>query len=378
MAALTEEQSMIKDQAKAWATEQAPVQKFRELRDSGDANGFTSETWSAMVEMGWTGIIIPEQYGGSDLGNLTFGIVLEETGRQLTASPLLASALVGASAIMLGGTDEQKRDWLPGIVDGTTILTLAVDETPRHAPTNTALKAEKTGQGYSLTGRKVFVLEGGTATAFVVAARTSGPARGTDGITLFTVSADAPGIARTALKTVDSRGYANVAFDGVEVEASAVLGEVDQGYALLDAVLDRARAGLGAEMLGTAAESFDMTLEYLKTRKQFGQVIGSFQALGHRAADLFSQMELTRSCVEAALKAIDNNADDTDQLCSLSKCRAGEFLHHASDELIQMHGGIGMTDEFNAGFYLKRARVLEATFGNQAFHRDRYADLLGF
>jgi len=378
MAALTEEQSMIKDQAVSWVTEQAPVQKFRELRDSDTQSGFTAETWSAMVDMGWTGIIIPEQYGGSNLGNLTFGVVLEETGRQLTASPLLASALIGASAILLGGSDAQKQNWLPKIVDGSAIMTLAVDESHLHNPQQVALKAEKTSDGFEVNGTKTFVLEGAVVTDLIVAARTSGSHGDSNGITLFVVPADAPGIIRAPLNTVDSRGYANVKFNRVKVETDAVLGQVDNGFDVLDATLDRARAGLAAEMLGTAAQSFDMTLEYLKTRKQFGQVIGSFQALGHRAATLFTEMELARSCVEAALEAIDNDADDIDRLCSLSKCKAGDFLHHASNELIQIHGGIGMTDEFDAGFYLKRARVVEAIFGNQSFHRNRYAKLMGF
>jgi alkylation response protein AidB-like acyl-CoA dehydrogenase len=377
MAALTEEQSMIRDQAKSWVTEQSPVRKFRDMRDANVANAYLPETWAAMVEMGWPGIIIPEQYGGSNLGYLTFGVVLEEVGRNLVASPLFASAYVGASAILLGGSSSQKSDILPGIAQGSQIVTLAVDETARHAPAQVALEAAKRGKGYELRGAKTLVAEGMSATAFVVSARTSEP-HDTDGITLFVVPADAKGVARTRVNTVDSRGYANVAFDGVTVGADAVLGRVDQGHALLESILDRARAGIAAEMLGTAAQAFDMTLEYLKTRVQFGRVIGSFQALGHRAADLFSEMELARSCMEAALSAIDANADNVAELCSLSKARVGDFLHHMSNQLIQIHGGIGMTDEFDAGFYLKRARVLEAVFGNQAYHRDRYARLLGF
>ncbi len=305
MAALSEEQSMIRDQAKAWVTEQFPVQKFREMRDSGEPRQFLPDTWSGMVELGWTGIVIPEQYGGSGLGYLTFGLVLEETGRQLTASPLFASALVGASAIVLGGNDEQKQHWLPRLADGTAIMTLAVDEGPRHAPLATTLKAEQVGESYRLTGAKTFVPEGMAATGFVVAARTGGEAGDQDGITLFLVDADASGVSRQALSTVDSRGYANISFDGVTVSPEAVLGVLNSGFGLLDAILDRARAGLAAEMLGTASQAFDMTLTYLKTREQFGQVIGSFQALGHRAAGLFSEMELTRSCVEAALTSID-------------------------------------------------------------------------
>ena len=376
MAYLNEEQSMIRDQAKSWVSEQSPVNKFRKMRDEKVVLSFTPDTWSSMVEMGWTGIIVPEQYGGSDLGYMTFGLVLEETGRQLTASPLFASCLVGASALLLGGNDDQKQAWLPKIVDGTAILTLAVDEGPRHAPEQTALKAEKSGTGFKLSGAKTFVHEGMAATGFVVPARTSGS--GEAGITLFLVSADAPGLSREKLATMDSRGYANVHFDGVEVSDEAVLGTVDGGFEVLDAVLDRARAGLSAEMLGTAAQSFDMTLEYLKTRVQFGQVIGSFQALGHRAADLFGQMELSRSCSEAALQAIDDGDENIVEMASLSKARMGEFLFYMSNQLIQIHGGIGMTDEFDAGLYLKRARTLEASFGNRAFHRDRYARALGF
>ena len=368
MAALTEEQSMLRDQAKSWVTEQFPVQKFREMRDSGVETRFMPETWQGMIEMGWTGILVPEQYGGSGLGYLTFGVVLEEIGRQLTASPLFASAYVGATAVMLGGSDEQKQAILPKIVDGSVILTLAVDEGPRHNPANIALKAEKAGAGYKLSGSKTFVLEGMAATDFIVAASTD------DGVKLLHVPADASGVSREAMSMVDSRGYANVHFDGVEVAADAEMGDA----AVLEQVLDCARAGIGAEMLGTASQAFDMTLEYLKTRVQFGQVIGSFQVLGHRAAELFGQMELSRSCMEAALQAIDAGADDVPQLASLSKARVGDFIHEMSNQLIQIHGGIGMTDEFDAGFYLKRARVLEAAYGNQAYHRDRYARVLGF
>ncbi|MEN8161359.1 MAG: acyl-CoA dehydrogenase family protein [Myxococcota bacterium] len=376
MAALSEEQALLKEQAAAWARAEAPVARFREMRDSGNEHGFDKATWAAIGEMGWAGIAVPEAYGGVDLGFLTFGIVLEELGRQLTASPLLASGLVGASALVLGGSEAQKEKWLPRIADGSAIVTLAVDEGPRHAPRRTALAAEKGDGGYRLTGTRTHVMEGLAADAFVVVTRTSGQPGDADGIGLFLVEGDAKGLARQRLATADSRGYANLRLDGALGEP---LGAPGDGGAVLDAVLDRARAGLGAEMLGVAAQSFDMTLDYLKNRVQFGQVIGGFQALGHRAAGLFTELEMTRSCVEAALHALDGDGGDGDvaQLCSLSKAKAGDFLHHMSNELIQIHGGIGMTDEFDAGLYLKRARALEATYGNAAFHRDRYATLLG-
>lgn len=380
MAALTEEQSMIRDQAKSWATEQAPVGAFRKLRDSGIVERYEPQTWQSMVEMGWTGILVPEAFGGSDLGFLTFGVVLEELGRQLTASPLLASGLVGTSAVLLGGNDAQQQALLPALVDGSQILTLAVDEGPRHAPASVALAAVAKDGSFELSGDKTFVLEGMAATTFVVAARTTGVAGDTAGVSLLLVPADAAGVSRSAMQTADNRGYACVSFDGVTVGADAVLGNVDEGFGLLEQVLDRGRAGLGAEMLGTSAQAFDMTLDYLKTREQFGRVIGSFQALGHRAAELFSSIELARSCAEGALQTLDagGDPDSVAEMSSLSKCRVGECLHRMSNQLIQIHGGIGMTDEFDAGFYLKRARALEATFGNRSFHRDRYARQLGF
>lgn len=378
MAALNETQSLIRDQAKSWVAEQAPIAKFRELRDSNNDLAFDHKTWASMVEMGWTGIIVPEAYGGSDLGFLTFGLILEETGRHLTASPLFASALVGASAINLGGNDDLKQAVLPGIVSGEQIVTLALEEGPRHNPAATAMTATKGANGYELSGAKTFVMEGMAATSYIVVARTSGSAGDTDGLTLFHVAADSAGISKTPMSMVDSRGYANLQFDKVSVGEDAILGTVDKGMEVLDPVLDRARAGLCAEMHGTASQAFDMTLEYLKTRVQFGQVIGSFQALGHRAADLYTSKELTRSCFEAALQCIDDDTDDVPEMVALAKARVGEYLHEMSNQLIQIHGGIGMTDEFDAGFYLKRARVLETAFGNQAYHRDRYARLLGF
>ena len=289
MAVLSEEQILLRDAAKSWVSGKSPVTAFRKLRDSGNADGFDPAVWHEMAGMGWAGIIIPEEFGGSGLGYLTLGLVLEETGRTLTASPLISTALTATTALLLAGNEAQKKEWLPKIAEGKAIATLAVDEHAHHAPEKIALTAKKAGSGYTLSGKKNFVLDGGAADLIIVAARTSG------GITLFLVPGNASGLTRHKLKSVDSRGVANLEFDNVEVPASAVLGSVDGGADVLDATLDRARAGLAAEMLGAATQAFETTLEYLKTRVQFGQVIGTFQALQHRAAKMFTDLELTRS-----------------------------------------------------------------------------------
>ena len=378
MAVLSEEQTMLRDAAKSWVSEKSPVTAFRKLRDSGNADGFDRAAWAQMAEMGWAGILIPEEFGGSGMGYQTLGLVLEETGRTLTASPLVSTALAATAALLLAGSDAQKKAWLPKIAQGAAIATLAVDEGAHHAPTKIALRAVKSGTGWKLSGKKNFVLDGGVADLLVVAARTSGKDGDANGITLFLVEGNAKGLSRQKLKSVDSRAVANLSFADVEVNAEAVLGNADQGYGVLEATLDRARAGLAAEMLGSATQAFETTLEYLKTRTQFGQLIGTFQALQHRAAKMYTDLELTRSCVEAALAAIDGNSNEVAQLASLAKAKANELAHLVSNEMVQMHGGIGMTDAHDAGLYMKRARAAEATFGSAAYHRDRYAALLEY
>ena len=378
MAVLNEEQSMLRDAAKSWTQEKSPVTAFRKMRDSGVEIGYDAKAWNEMAEMGWAGVIIPEEYGGSAFGYLSIGLILEEMGRNLTASPLIASGVGAASALVLGGSDAQKSEWLPKIADGSVVGALAVDEGAHHAPEKVALEATKSGAGYSLSGTKSFVIEGLAANLLVVSARTSGQLGDKDGITLFLVPADAKGVSRKRLALADSRGAANITFDKVEVGADAVLGAVDKGWDVLEKTLDRVRAALAAEMLGAANQAFETTLDYLKVRVQFGQVIGSFQALQHRAAKMFTDLELARSAVEAALQAIDADSPDVPELVSLSKAKMGDVFHLVSNEMVQMHGGIGMTDAHDAGFYLKRARAAEAAFGSPSYHRDRYARINGY
>ncbi|MDX2236805.1 MAG: acyl-CoA dehydrogenase family protein [Hyphomonadaceae bacterium] len=373
MPALTEEHEMLRDAARAFVQEKMPVAHLRAVRDSAEAAGFDRTLWAEMAALGWTGVLIPEQHGGSGLGYVGLGLILEEAGRTLAPSPLLSTALIGASAILLAGSAAQHAAWLPKIAAGETILALAIDEGPHHAPHKLALQARRDGDAYALSGSKKYVADGHVADAFVVAARDGGA------IGLFLVPADAAGLTATPLKTVDSRGATDLKLDDVRVEAAHVLhAPSPAGAALLDQILDRARIGLAAEMLGQATQAFETTAEYLKTRTQFGQVIGTFQALQHRAAKMFVDIEMTRSCVLDALHALDENRNDIAECASLAKARAGDTLHLVSNEMVQMHGGIGMTDAADPGLYLKRARVAEALYGSASFHRDRYAALNRF
>ncbi|WP_300541822.1 acyl-CoA dehydrogenase family protein [Maricaulis sp.] len=371
MAVLNEEQTMLRDMARDWARTQSPVTAFRKVRDAGAAIGFDPGAFAAQAEMGWTGVIIPENYGGSDFGYLSLGLVLEETGRTLTASPLGTTTLAAASALILGGDEAQKQAWLPRIASGEAIAALAVDEGARHDPRAIAATAYKSGDGWTLSGTKVFVAEGDAAHLFVVAAQTG------QGIGLFLVPGDAQGVSRVSRNMVDARSHAEIVFDKVVLGADALIGP-ENGAGLLDQVLDRARAGVAAEMLGLAVQAFEDTLDYLKTREQFGEILSRFQALQHRMANQFTQIELMRSVVEGALEAIDAGRDDIAEKVSLAKATACETLHLVSREMIQLHGGIGMTDEHHAGFYIKRARILENAWGNAAFHRERFARLAGY
>lgn len=371
---LNEEQNMLKDAAKDFCSNNTPISQLRKLRDEKAEKGFDEATWQQMVELGWAGIVIPEDFGGLGFGYMGLGVVLEECGRTLTCSPLIATT-VGATAIMHGGTDEQKGELLPQVAGGELLLALALEETPHHNPYGAAAKAEKSGYGYKVTGSKKFVVDGNVAGKLVVVARTSGKPGDRDGLTLVLVDSDASGVSVTRTFMADSRNAANIEFDGAE---GALLGEEGKGADILDKVLDTGRILLAAEMLGSSQECFERTVEYLKTREQFGVPIGSFQALKHRAAQMFCEIELSKSVVLEALSALDEDSDEIPEMASLAKARLNDTYNLVSSEGVQMHGGIGMTDEYDIGFFMKRARVSEHTFGNSAFHRNRYGETQGY
>ncbi len=377
---LNEEQTMLKDSAKDFCTNNAPISQLRSLRDTDSSTGFDQDTWNAMVELGWAAIPWAEDHGGLAFGYKGLGVVTEETGRTLSASPLYASVWVGGTIINLGGSDAQKAELLPQVAAGTLQLALALEEGHRHAPYHIATTAEAAGEGYTLSGTKTFVLDGHIAHKLIVAARTASDAGDRQGISLFLVDRDADGVSVTRTKMADSRNAANIELKNVAVGADALIGAVDRGADVLDPALDIARIGISAEMLGSLQECFERTVEYLKERKQFGVPIGSFQALKHRAANMFCEIELSKSCVLEALTALDElrDVEEIAKLASLTKAKVGETFNLVSREGIQMHGGIGMTDEFDIGFFIKRAAVTEQTFGDVNFHRNRYGELEGY
>jgi alkylation response protein AidB-like acyl-CoA dehydrogenase len=384
VAVLTEEQVMLKDMAADWVRDRMPVTETRALYDHGGGgkrNGSASwheHHYGEMAAMGWTGIVVPESHGGLQFGYRSMGLVLEQCGRTLAATPLHSSALVAASALALGGSEAQQARWLPAIADGSLIATLASEEGPRHDPLGQATTARREGEGWVIDGTKRPVADGMEAGLFIVSARTSGSIGSAEGISLFLVPADSAGLSRTALDQVDARRPCELTLAGVQLPADALLGPVDGGAPLLEQVLDRARAGLAAELLGLAEQAFETTVDYMKTRVQFDRPIGSFQALQHRVADLFGEIQLARAAVEDALDAIDTGSAQVPALASLAKALAGDCAVLIAKQMVQLHGGIGMTHEHDAGLYLKRALTASQYYGNPAFHRDRWGRLNGF
>ena len=375
---LTEEEQFLKDTAKSFAEERSPITHFRSLRDTSDPMLWDKNIWSEMSKLGWPGIMIPEEFGGSNFGLSGICVVLQECAKTLTPSPLFASGVLGAYAINNYGTKEQKEKYLPLIASGELTTSVAVDESSHHNPYDTVLIAKKSSDQYILSGKKNFVIDGTSSDLLIVLARTSGEKGDSTGLTLFLVDPSNEGIEIIKLDMADSRNYANIIFDNVKISSKNILGDIEAGGEAIDDVLDIGRIAMSAEMLGNSEAAFETTLDYLKQRKQFGVLIGSFQALQHRAAEMFCEIELTKSSVIAAMRAADERSNDVQRLSSLAKTVAGETLHLVSNEAIQMHGGIGVTDEYDIGFFLKRARVAEQIFGSAKFHTERYANLSGF
>jgi len=368
---LTEEQTMLKAAADGFLAENAPIAHLRQLRDSRDPDGVSRELWRAFGEMGFAGVVIPEAHGGSGLGAVEAGVVAEALGRTLTPSPFLGSGVLAAT-VLKGGSDAHQAAWLPRIAAGEAIVALAVDEGAKHAPARIAATAERSGNGFRLNGAKAMVLDGHVAEALIVAVRSEG------GLTLFLVDPQTVGVEVERTIMVDAHNAARVTLTGVEVDADAVVGAVDGGEALLEGALNLGRACAAASLTGAGDEAFRITLDYLRTRQQFGKYIGEFQALQHRAAHLFTELEIARAAVLGALQALDQGREDAPLAVSVAKAKAGRVAELAVQEAVQMHGGVGMTDEFDVGLYMKRVRVLNELLGDAGFHQERMARSQGF
>lgn len=374
---LNEDQAMLRDSAREFLKSEAPVGHMRKLRDEGCKDGFRHALWKQFGEMGFTGILIGEDDGGLGLGHVEAGVVLEEIGRNLSPSPFLTTAVAGVSALNHGG-QHLKDKFFPGILAGETVLALAIDEHAKHRPAQIATKAEKSGNGFKLSGKKQFVVQGASADALIVAARTAGAPGETDGITLFVVDKDAANLGVDNTRLVDSSMAAHVTLDGVEVDGDAVIGEVDQGWQVLTALLKAGRAGSAAELVGVGSGAMDMTVDYLKQRKQFGRLIGEFQALQHRAAHLYSELEIAEAVVIKAQQLLDGGSEKAELMVSVAKAKAARACNLAVREGVQMHGGVGMTDEYDIGLYMKRERALTEFMGDANYHAERVAQLSGY
>jgi len=375
---LNEDEVMLRDTAEGFFADKASVKALRKLRDDRDETGFDRGLWQDMAEMGFTGVVIDEDRGGVDMGFMAAGLIAEQMGRNLSASPFLSTAILAATAIREGGSEEQKSEWLTKIAGGDAVIALALDEGVKHNPAGTAMSAEKSGNGFKLNGSKAMVVDGHVADVLIVAARTSGDAGETDGISLFIVDPKTKGIETERTIMVDSRNAARIEFEDVEIDGDALLGSLDNGMAVLGKVLNAGRAAVAAELLGAGGQAFESTVNYIKERKQFGKIIGEFQALQHRASHLYTEMEIARSAVYAALTALDENDPKAEIYCAMAKAKLGSVAKLASQEGVQMHGGVGMTDEYDIGLFMKRIRVLQELFGDAHYHMNGYAKANSF
>lgn len=370
---LNEEQRLLQTSAKEFIKQEMPITAFREVRANG--NGFDRNTWTKMAELGWAGMVIPEEFDGLDFGFMGLGAVLEQMGKHLAASPIISTVAVASSAIVLAGSQQQKQDLLPKIASGELCIALALEEQAHHQPLRAELTATTSASGFVLNGKKTFVLDGVNAQQLIVVASQPDDE---SALSLFILDAEASGITRNKCTMIDGRDVADIEFKDVAIDSTALLGELGNSADVLSQILDRGRICIAAEMLGGAQECFERTVEYLKEREQFGVKIGTFQALQHRCAIMYTQLELAKSVVLDALSSLDDNRADIAQLASLAKANVNDVFELVTSEAVQMHGGIGITDELDIGLFLKRSRVCNQIFGNTGFHQDRYASLCGY
>ncbi len=376
---LSKEQKMIVDSVSGFVKDDAGVERFRKLRT--DDHGWDPRVWEQMGDTGWLGITFPEEYGGIDGTFVDLALILEQLGRGLAPEPIIPSVVLAGQLILLRGSEEQKQELLPPMLEGKTSYAFAHSERQsRYNPTDVALEASESQDGYELSGEKVWVLNGHAAEQIVVSARTSGEQMDRDGISLFVVPADAPGLTKTPVRGMDGHLSAFLTFDKVAVPESARLGASGDSAEAIEFVLDRAAAAACAEAQGCLQELFKRTVQYLKEREQFGKKIGSFQALQHKAADMFAETELCKSTMILAAIRADETEDPTVRQADIStaKVQLGTGGWLVQENAIQLHGGVAITDEFDIGLFFKRVRVLQGLFGDVDYHVDRFQGLETF
>ena len=375
---LNEEEQMVRESAQSFLSDNAGPSLLREIRDTNNSLGYSQKLWKQMIELGWPSLLIPEQYDGLGFSHVAMGQIMEKTGCHLVNSPMFATAVLGVSILSKGSNEQQRSQWLPKIAMGNLTLALALDESARPDPLNIATLVTKSTDGFILNGNKSMVIDGQIADQLIVVARSSGKPGDSRGISLFLLPRNTPGVKITGTWMMDSRNTANISLSSVAIREDQLIGTIDQGMDLLTSAVNIANIHLSAELLGIANECLQRTVSYLKDRKQFGVNIGSFQALQHRAASLWSDIELCKSTVITALRTLDEPATDASSIASIAKVKACKVAQLATNESIQMHGGIGMTDEFDIGFFIKRARIAQMLFGDHRYHLNRYAELAGY
>ena len=349
---LNEEEQMVRESAQSFLSDNAGPSLLREIRDTNNSLGYSQKLWKQMIELGWPSLLIPEQYGGLGFSHVAMGQIMEKTGCHLVNSPIFATAVLGVSILSKGSNEQQRSQWLPKIAMGNLTLALALDESARPDPLNIATSVTKSTDGFILNGNKSMVIDGQIADQLIVVARSSGRPGDSQGISLFLLPRNTPGVKITGTWMMDSRNTANISLSSVAIREDQLIGTIDQGMDLLTSALNIANIHLSAELLGIANECLQRTVSYLKDRKQFGVNIGSFQALQHRAASLWSDIELCKSTVITALRTLDEPSTDASSIASIAKVKACKVAQLATNESIQMHGGIGMTDEFDIGFFI--------------------------
>ena len=372
----SEDQELLRDTARKFLDSECPTTFVRKMM--ADETAHSTELWKKIAQLGWLGIIVPEEYGGSGGNFLDLVVILEEMGKSLLPGPFFATVLLGSTAVLAGGSAAQKAALLPTVAAGNLLLTLAVAEpSGRYDAAGVTLAATSKGSDFVLSGEKLFVQDAHVADQLVVAARTGQGSSPQDGITLFLVDAKAPGVRISQLKTVDmTRRQCHVAFQDVAVAGAQVLGEVGKGWPIVRRVLDQAMAGLCVEVVGTAQKALDIAVAYAKERVQFGKPIGSFQAVKHKCVDMMVQVENARSLTYYAAWTVDENVPEVGQAVPMAKAYCSDMAKTVTSEAIQVHGGIGFTWEHDMHLFYRRGLAAEAAFGSAPVHREVVAQTL--